>query len=77
MESVLQGIDGVCVHIDDILVMGRTEGEHLDQLQEVLSRLKEAEMRLKCEKCEYLLLAVEYLDHTSSGEVVRTETLMH
>ena len=68
MESVLQGIDGVCVYIDDILVTGRTEEEHLDHLQEVLSRLKEAGMRLKREKCEYLLPAVEYLGHTISKD---------
>ena len=72
MESVLQGIPGVCVYIDDILVTGRDEQEHLDHLEEVLRRLKEAGIRLKREKCEYLLQSVEYLGHTISKEGLRT-----
>ena len=72
MESVLQGIPGVCVYIDDILITGRDEQEHLAHLEEVLRRLKEAGMRLKSEKCEYLLPSVDYLGHTISKEGLRT-----
>ena len=68
MELVLQGIPGVCVYIDDILVTGRDDQEHLEHLEEVLRRLKEAGMRLKSEKCEYLQLSVHYLGHTISRE---------
>ena len=72
METLLQGILGVCVHIDDILVTGKTTGEHLEHLAEVLRRLKEAGMRLKREKCAYLLPSVEYLGHIITNEGLRT-----
>ena len=72
MELVLQGIQGVCVYIDDIHVTGQDDQEHLEHLEEVLRRLKEAGMRLKSEKCEYLRLSVDYLGHTISSEGLRT-----
>jgi hypothetical protein len=61
MENLLQGIPGVCVYIDDILITGRTDEEHLEHLDEVLRRLAEAGMRLKKGKCAYLLPAVDHL----------------
>ena len=72
METLLQGIPGVCVYIDDILVTGKTKTEHLEHLTAVLGRLQEAGMRLKKEKCAYLLLSVEYLGHIISAEGLRT-----
>ena len=51
IESILQGIPKVCVYIDDILVPGRTEDEHLKNLREVLERLETSGFRLKPAKC--------------------------
>ena len=51
METLLQGLQGVCVYLDDILVTGRTTEEHLHNLQEVLQCLEESGMRLKKGKC--------------------------
>ena len=47
MESLLQGMTGVVAYLDDILVTGKTEEEHLTRLEEVLSRLERAGLRLK------------------------------
>ena len=68
METLLQGIPGVCVYIDDIIVTGKTDEEHLHHLEEVLSRLEKAGMRLKKEKCRYMLPEVEYLSHKINRE---------
>lgn len=40
METVLQGIPNVIVYIDDILITGATEDEHLKTLSLVLERLE-------------------------------------
>ena len=42
MESLLQGIPHVAVYIDDILITGASESEHLQSLEEVLRRLERA-----------------------------------
>ena len=47
METILQGTLGVCVYINDILVSGHIEKEHLNHLTEILRQLKEAKMQLK------------------------------
>ena len=39
MEKILQGLPMVVVYIDDILITGRTNREHLDHLEKVLQRL--------------------------------------
>ena len=47
LETLLPGIPGVCIYIDDLLITGRTDPEHLEHLAEVLRMLKEAGMKLK------------------------------
>ena len=68
MDNLLQGIANVCVYLDDILISGATETDHLHNLQEVLSRLEQAGMHLKKDKCAFLLSQVEYLGHQISQE---------
>ena len=68
MENILQGIPHVCVYIDDILVTGTTDDDHLHNLEEVLTRLEKANLRLKRNKCAFLLPSVEYLGHRISAQ---------
>ena len=70
MENILQGLPKVCVYIDDILVTGQTEAEHLQNLHKVLTRIEEAGVRLKRDKCKFLMESVEFLGHVISAEGV-------
>ncbi len=42
MENLLQRIPGVVVYMDDILVTGASDEQHLATLEEVLTKLEEA-----------------------------------
>ena len=66
METLLQGIPHVSVFLDDILVTGASEADHLRNLAEVLQRLSSAGMCLKRSKCRFMLQEVEYLGHRIS-----------
>ena len=68
VESLLQGIPGVVSYIDDILITGRTEAEHLAALDEVLSRLEQGGLRARKEKCQFLVPSVTYLGYTIGAE---------
>ena len=68
MESILQGIPGVAVYIDDILVTGRSREDHLSTLDTVLGRLEAAGLCLKRNKCIFLAPSVEYLGHVISAK---------
>ena len=63
MDIIMQGITGVICYIDDILVTGETDEQHLERLEQVLKRLKENGLRVKQKKCEFLKESVEYLGH--------------
>ena len=63
MESLLSGIQGVVVYIDDVLVTGKTEAEHLMALDKVLSQIREAGLRLRKDKCVSMAPSVVYLGH--------------
>ena len=72
MEHLLQGIPRVCVYINNILVTGTTEEEHLANLAQILQRLQSAGMRLKREKCAFLLKSITSLGHVISEEGLHT-----
>ena len=63
MENLLRGIPRVIVYIDDILITGDNEEEHLSTLNAVLTRLQESGLRLKRGKCTFLAPSVEYLGY--------------
>ncbi|XP_042613167.1 uncharacterized protein K02A2.6-like [Cyprinus carpio] len=63
IEGVLQGLPYVAVFLDDILVTGRNDGEHLQMLARVLERLQEAGLRLKRSKCTFMEKEVMFLGH--------------
>ena len=68
MESLLQGIPGVIVYLDDILITGPSDEEHLRALQQVLERLDKPGLRIRRDKCTFMSPSVIYLGHKIDAE---------
>ena len=63
MDNLLQGLSVVAVYLDDILVTGATEKEHLSTLEKVLGRLEMSGLHVKKKKCHFMVPSVTYLGH--------------
>jgi len=68
METLLRGLKGVSVYVDDILVTGATMEEHLANLAAVLDCLKKAGLCLNKAKCSFLSPRIDFLGHTIDEE---------
>ena len=71
MEGILRGMANVCIYLDDILIAGKSEEEHLNLLGEVLTCLEAAGVKLKKQKCAFMQHSVEYLGHNISAKGIR------
>ena len=60
MDKVLQGLEVGCF-LDDLIVTGKDDDEHLYNLKRVLQRLSEFGFRLQKSKCQFMLPSVTYL----------------
>ena len=56
-----------------MLVTGHTEGEHLANLMEVLCHMASPEMRLKRDKCFFMMSEVHYLGHSLQQSIQPTQ----
>jgi len=65
MDMILAGVKWqIClVYLDDAIVFSRSPEEHLQHLDEVLTRLGKAGVTLKAAKCHLFPEEVEYLGH--------------
>ena len=64
MDTLLSDIPGVIVYLDDVLITGKTNEDHMRSLDTVLTRIQEAGLLLKKEKCLFMEKSVTYLGHT-------------
>ena len=63
MTKILNGIQGVIIYQDDILIISVDLESHLRTLREVLTALKNAGIKLKLSKCFFFTEKVQYLGH--------------
>ena len=68
METLLQGIPHVTVYIDDILITGENDADHLQTLETVLERLAKAGLRAKKSKCKFMVPSVDYLGYVIDAQ---------
>ena len=49
-------------YLDDILIFSNFKKEHIEHVRKVLKRLKEINLFLNIDKCEFFVISVKYLD---------------
>lgn len=75
MDLVLAGLQWshCLVYLDDVIILGRTFSEHLENLKTVFHRLREAGLKVKPSKCAFFQHRVHYLGHVISEEGVAAD----
>ena len=73
MNKVLKGLTfkQVLCYIDDILVVSDTFDQHLKDLEEVFSRLRQANLKLNPKKCLFARSKLTFLGHEISKDGMR------
>ena len=73
MELVLQGLQWVTclIYIDYIIVFGANFDQHMQRVEEVLDRIRQAGLKLKAAKSNLLQKEVVFLGHVVSGEGIK------
>ena len=70
LSSLLAGVSGVQVHIDDILVHSPTKEVHDQHLHQVLQLLQKEGLMLKSAKCKFHQSHIRFLGHIIDGNGV-------
>ena len=75
MDQVLLGLQGVeaFIYLDDIVVYAEDLKEHGKKVRRLLNRLKEANLSLQPDKCEFLFKEITYLGHIISSDGVKPD----
>ena len=72
MEKILQGIPRTAGYLDDILITGCDDKEHLNILGKVFDRLHQWRLHLKESECSFLKSSVKYLGYIIDAEGLHT-----
>ena len=72
MEQLFSGYP-CSIIVDDILVSGSTIQEHDENLQKVLKRCKEVNLKLNKQKCKVRVQEVSYVGHILTKNGVKPE----
>jgi len=75
LNNVLMGLIGsrCFVYLDDIVVFGETFEEHSTRLKEIFERLRQFELKIEPDKCEFLKTELNYLGHVMTSEGVKPD----
>ena len=61
------------IYLDDIIVYSKTIQEHMERLEQVFQRTREANLKLCPDKCSYFQKEVKFLGHVVSEEGIGTD----
>lgn len=73
MNRLFEDMDFVKVYLDDILVHSQTKVIHLEHLQKVFTRLKEAGASINFDKSHFMKQSVTYFGNNISGDGIKPD----
>jgi len=73
MSEILDGLPGVILHMDDVLVFADNEEEHNQRVRAVLQRFLEKGMTLNTDKCEFSKSSLKFLGHIVSEQGIKAD----
>ena len=68
VNKVLEGLEFVFSYLDDILIYSKNMEEHLQHVQTLFERMRQAALKLTKQKCNFLKAHVQYLGHYISEQ---------
>ena len=68
MNDILKGLKGVNAIQDDVIIYGRNVEEHDSNLQNVITRIEQAGLKLNKDKCVFRQSQLEYFGHVISDK---------
>lgn len=77
LDDILREHVGVrCyVYIDDIIIFGKTESQHFENLEIIFKTLENANLKVQIDKCDFLKNEVEFLGFIVSKSGIKTNPL--
>ena len=73
LSDALKGLKGVSVVADDILIYGKDQTEHDDNLRKCLKRARECGLKLNKRKCRFHMRELPYIGHILTSEGVKPD----
>ena len=75
MEECLGDLNhNIChIYLDDVVVFSETYEQHLERLEQVFLKIKEAGLKLSPKKCKFFQSEVKYVGHIVSAEGIRAD----
>ncbi|GES91988.1 retroviral-like aspartic protease 1 [Rhizophagus clarus] len=76
MDRVLGNLKGkfVMVYLDDVIIYSKTFQEHLQHIEEVFDKIRQANLRLKAEKCHFGAKELQFLGHVVGEEGIKPDS---
>ena len=73
MNISLAGLIGTAalIYIDDIIIFSNTVEDHLNKLDKLFSKLRDANLKVKLSKCAFLKDKIKFLGHEVSSEGIK------
>ena len=73
MSEMFDDIEGAVSIIDDVLIWDKDLQEHNERLKKVSDRVRENNLKLSPEKCEYRRNQISYVGHLLTSEGVKPD----